>query len=94
MAGRRNRQAVGHRASARSRAISTDILDFRARVLAISGGKGRSRTASLIPDTVLPLYSWTARAPVLPAVASRRTGPPVPVVGRAVSTGRHAAAFE
>ena len=39
MAGRRNRQAVGHRASARSRAISTNILDFRVRVLVISGGK-------------------------------------------------------
>jgi hypothetical protein len=36
-----------------SRAISTDIVDLRARVLAIEGGKGRLMESALIRDTGL-----------------------------------------
>ena len=67
--------------SAESGAISTDILEFRARVLvmqAVRGGYGR---AALIPDTVLPVYSGDRAIRLSRAVAYRRTGPPVPVVG-------------
>ena len=69
-----------------SRAISADILDFRARVLAIHGGNRRSWTATLIPDTVLPVSSWDARsgAPGGRLQSAERTRP---VVGRAVSRG-------
>ncbi len=52
-----------------SGAISTNILDLRARVLVISGGKG------LILDTVLPVHWSDVRSLVLPAVAYRRAGP-------------------
>ena len=51
------------------RAISTNILDLRARVLVMSGGKG------LILDTVLPVHWSDVRSLVLPAVADRRGGP-------------------
>ena len=61
---RGGRLAILHRhappglAEAPRRAISMDILDFRARVLAIEGSKLRLMwTATLIPDTVRPVYS-------------------------------------
>ena len=53
----------------------------------------RTRTFGSFPDTVLPVYSCDVRSPVLPAVASRRTGLWVPVVGRRSALGRHAAAL-
>ncbi len=68
------------------RAISTDILDFCARVLAIQDGKGRLMDSDSIPDTVLPVSSCDRVVPYSPAVASRRTAPRVAVVGRAVHT--------
>src|SRR5712692_2498133 len=49
------------------RVISRDILHFPARVLVIQAARGCSRAATLIPDTVLLIYSCGARFPVLPA---------------------------
>jgi hypothetical protein len=49
-----------------------------------SGGKGRLRESDvdLIPDTVLPVYSCARAVRFSWTVASKRTGPRVPVVGR------------
>ena len=54
----------------RSRAVSTDILYFRARVLAIQAAEGCEEAAPLIPDKVLPVY-WCNRS----ARFSRRSPP-------------------
>ena len=64
-----------------SRAISTDILEFRGRVLVIQAARGGYGRAALISDTVLPVYSGDRAIRLSRAVASRRTGPRVPVVG-------------
>ena len=63
-----------------SRAISTDILDF-AREFSSFRRQGGYGKAALIPDTVLPVYSDDRAIRLSRAVASRRTGPRVPVVG-------------
>ena len=63
------------------RAISTDILEFRGRVLVIQAARGGYGRAALISDTVLPVYSGDRAIRLSRAVASRRTGPRVPVVG-------------
>ena len=61
------------------RAISTDILHFRARVLVIQAATAAHGRATLIPDTVLPIYSCDRAVLGSPeAVASRRTGPAGP----------------
>ena len=76
------------------RAIFTNILDLCARVVAIQGGKGRSMNSeSGSPRRFCPLYSWTARVPVLPPVASRRTSAPGPSSERRSAARRHAAAL-
>ena len=64
-----------------SGAIYTDILHFRARVLVISGGNGGHGKTTLIPDTVLHVYSGDRAIRSSEAVASRRGGPQDPVVG-------------
>ena len=74
------------------RAICTDILHFRARVLVIQAARGGYGRATLIPDTVLPVSLVRPRGPVLPAVASRRTGPRVPWSERRSALRGHAAA--
>ena len=51
-----------------------------------SGGKGGHGRTTLIPDTVLPVYSGDRAIRFSRAVASRRAGPRVPVVG---SGGQH-----
>ena len=57
-----------------------DILHFSRASSRHSGGKGLlTGSDRLIPDTVLPLYSCDAPAPVLPGSAFRRmslSGPP------------------
>jgi hypothetical protein len=54
-------------------------LDLRARVVAIQGGTGRSMNSeSGSPRRLCPLYSWTARVPVLPPFVLRRTSAPGP----------------
>jgi hypothetical protein len=58
---------IGGNTSGGRRTISRDILHFPARVLVIQASRGCSRAATLIPDTVLPIYSCGARFPVLPA---------------------------
>ena len=64
------------------RAIPTDILEFRGRVLVIQAARGEGRLrAALISDTVLPVYSGDRAIRLSWAVVSRRTGPRVPVVG-------------
>ena len=63
------------------RAISTDILEFRRRVLVVQGaGRGCGR-AALISDAVLPVYSGDRAIGLSRAVASSPTGSRVPVVG-------------
>ena len=52
-------------ASGYSRVISTDILQFRGRVLVIHAAKGGYGRAALISDTVLPVH-WATRDPLLP----------------------------
>ena len=74
------------------RAISTDILEFRARVLVIQAARGGYGRATLIPDTALPDYSGDRAIRFSRAVASRRTGPRVPMVGRRSAVGDQAAA--
>ena len=62
-------------------AISTDILDFRGRVLGIQAGKGRLReNGAHLGHGSAPLLE-RPRDPLVRAVASRRTGPRVPLVG-------------
>ncbi len=56
-------------------AISTDILHFPARVLVIQGGKGYSRVATLIPETVLSIASCDVRFPVRSASPLSTHGP-------------------
>ena len=74
------------------RAIFTNILDLCARVVAIQGGKGQSMNSeSGSPRRFCPLYSWTARVPVVPPVASRRTSAPGPSSERRSAARRHAA---
>ena len=58
-----------------SGAISTDILEFRARVLVIQASRDGYGRAALISDTVLPVYSGARAIRLSRAVASRRTGP-------------------
>ena len=58
-----------------------DILEFRARLLVIQAARSGYGRATLIPDTVLPVYSGDRAIRLSRAVASRRTGPRVPVVG-------------
>jgi hypothetical protein len=54
---------------------SVNIQDFRARVLVIvNRQEAANGQPTLIPDTVLSVLSSDVRSPVLPAVASRRTG--------------------
>ena len=45
------------------RAIPTDILHFPERVLVIQAARGCSRAATLLPDTVLPIYSCDDAVP-------------------------------
>ena len=61
-------------------ATSTDILEFRGRVLVIQVGRGGYGGAALISDTVLPFYSGDRAICLSRAVASRRPGPRVSVV--------------
>ena len=75
-----------------SRAISTDILHFPARVLVIQAARGGYRIATLSPDTVLPVYPDDRGIRGSRAVASRRTSPPVRVGGRRSVVGHQAAA--
>src|SRR5437870_3920035 len=68
------------------RAISTDIPEFRARILVI-------QESGTDAGYVLPIYSGNRAIRFSRAVASRRTGWLVPMVGRRSAVGGHAAAF-
>ena len=59
----------------RAGAISTDILDFRARVLVIQAARGGYGRATLIPDTVLPVSLVRPRGPLLPGSRLQTHGP-------------------
>jgi hypothetical protein len=72
-----------------SRAISTDILKFRARVLVIHVAERRRERATLI--TVLPMYSFRPRRSASPGQSSQAPAWRVLVVGRR-STDRDQAA--
>src|SRR5712692_9787594 len=74
------------------RAISTAILHFPARVLVIQAARGGYGRAALNPDTVLPVYSGDRAIRFSRAVASRSTGPRVPVGGTRSAVRDHAAA--
>ena len=63
------------------RAISTDILEFRGRVLVIQAARGGYGKAAPISNTVLPVYSGDRAIRLSRALASRRTGPWCSVVG-------------
>ena len=58
-----------------------DILESPGRVLVTQVARGGYGRAVLISDTVLPVDSGNHAIPLSRAVASRRTGPRVPVVG-------------
>src|SRR3989441_4689139 len=70
----RERYAAGLLQSTKKRS-STDILEFRARVLVIQAAWNGYGRAALIPDTVLPVYTGDRAIRFSRAVASRRTGP-------------------
>jgi len=56
------------------RTFSTDILEFRARVLVIQAARGGYGRAALIPDTVVPVYSGDRAIRFSRAISFRRTG--------------------
>ena len=58
-----------------SRAISTDILDFRWRVLVIQAATGGYGRAALISDTVLPVYAGRPRDPLVRGSRLQTHGP-------------------
>ena len=62
-------------------AISTDILEFRGRVLVIQAARGGYGKAAPISNTVLPVYSGDRAIRLSRALASRRPGPWFSVVG-------------
>ncbi len=64
-----------------SPAISTDILEFRARVLVIRAARAEERLrAALISDTVLAVSSGDGPIPC-PGRLLKRTGPRILMVG-------------
>ena len=69
------------------RAISTDILDFCARVLAIQGGKGRLMDSDSDPGHGSARLLVRSRGPVLPG---RRLQTHGPAGGRGREGGQHA----
>jgi len=83
----------GRRPTTPSRAVSTDILHFPARVLVIQAARRGYGRATLIPYTVLPVYSGDRAIRFSRAVAAGRTArevDPVRVAGSASrrDTGR------
>ena len=58
-----------------SRAISTDILEFRGRVLVTQAARGGYRRAALISDTVLPVYSGGRAIRSVPGSRLQTHGP-------------------
>jgi hypothetical protein len=65
-----------------SRSIFTDILEFRARVLVISGGTGGYGRAALSPDTALPVpvhgeFQMLRKLAILHVHAGGSLNPPI-----------------